>query len=85
MNHSITVRLFARLREVSGLDSLAYEVPDGGIDLPDLLGGLRGRPDLGDALAGTRLMTAVNRIMVRGNHRVMPGDEVALFPPVTGG
>jgi molybdopterin synthase sulfur carrier subunit len=30
-------------------------------------------------------MTAVNQAMVRDTHQVMPGDEVALFPPVTGG
>ena len=31
------------------------------------------------------LLAAVNHEMVSGSHRVKPGDEVAFFPPVTGG
>lgn len=31
------------------------------------------------------LLSAVNHDMVDGNHLVKSGDEVAFFPPVTGG
>lgn len=85
MTQSITVRLFAQLRELSGIDVLDYEIPVKGVALSDILAGLHGRPGLAATLGGVRLMTAVNQTMVRENHRVMPGDEVALFPPVTGG
>ena len=33
----------------------------------------------------TSLLSAVNHDMVDGSHMVKSGDEVAFFPPVTGG
>lgn len=85
MNHSITVRLFAQLRELSGIETLDYDVPAEGLALSDILVDLRTRPSLAVSLEGIRLMTAVNQVMVREGHHVVPGDELALFPPVTGG
>jgi len=35
--------------------------------------------------SNTSLLSAVNHDMVDGNHPVQSGDEVAFFPPVTGG
>jgi len=35
--------------------------------------------------ANTSLLCAVNHDMVDGSHLVKSGDEVAFFPPVTGG
>ncbi len=35
--------------------------------------------------SNTSLLSAVNHDMVDGNHLVKSGDEVAFFPPVTGG
>ncbi|GAA0822555.1 molybdopterin converting factor subunit 1 [Colwellia sp. D2M02] len=37
------------------------------------------------ALANTSLLAAVNHDMVDSNTAVKSGDEVAFFPPVTGG
>lgn len=85
MTHSITVRLFAQLRALSGFDVLDCDVPVERIALSNILTDLRERYGLAASLGGIRLMMAVNQTMVRENHRVMPGDEVALFPPVTGG
>src|SRR6266851_1171111 len=52
-----------------------------------LLDWLRGRgPGFAEALKDTRIVrVAVNQRYVAGDHPVKPGDEVALFPPVTGG
>ncbi len=36
-------------------------------------------------LSNSALLSAVNHDMVDGDHRVKSGDEVAFFPPVTGG
>jgi len=36
-------------------------------------------------LNNTSLLSAVNHDMVDGSHFVKSGDEVAFFPPVTGG
>ena len=35
--------------------------------------------------SNTALLSAVNHAMVDGEHLVKSGDEVAFFPPVTGG
>jgi len=37
------------------------------------------------ALEEGRLLAAVNQTLVSFDHPVVSGDEVALFPPVTGG
>lgn len=31
------------------------------------------------------ILTAVNQTMAKGNHPISDGDEIAFFPPVTGG
>ena len=36
-------------------------------------------------LAGVRVRFAVNERYVEASHRLQEGDEVAFFPPVTGG
>lgn len=85
MNHSITIRFFAQLRELSGTDVLVYDVPAEGVLISEVISTLRSRPGLLQVSNDIRLMMAVNHSMVREGHRVAPGDELALFPPVTGG
>ncbi|WP_394170408.1 MoaD/ThiS family protein [Saccharospirillum alexandrii] len=84
MSEPIQVKFFARLREELGVSSLnipAEEVPD----LDALLDWLvKAHPQWQPALQG-KLMTAVNQNMTSSNVALQPGDEVALFPPVTGG
>lgn len=38
-----------------------------------------------DALASDKVRCAVNQEVVKLEHPIQPGDEVAFFPPVTGG
>jgi molybdopterin synthase sulfur carrier subunit len=40
---------------------------------------------LAERLARPGRMTVVNRVVVRGDVAVMPEDEVAFAPPVSGG
>ncbi|WP_127555759.1 MoaD/ThiS family protein [Saccharospirillum alexandrii] len=84
MSEPVQVKFFARLREELGVSSLnipAEEVPD----LDALLDWLvKAHPQWQPALQG-KLMTAVNQNMTSSNATLLPGDEVALFPPVTGG
>lgn len=42
-------------------------------------------PEWREYLANEKLLAAVNHILVRLDHVVNEGDEVAFFPPVTGG
>ncbi|MEP4546620.1 MAG: MoaD/ThiS family protein [Saccharospirillum sp.] len=84
MSEPVQVKFFARLREELGVSSLnipAEVVPD----LDALLDWLvKAHPQWQPALQG-KLMTAVNQSMTSSNVALQPGDEVALFPPVTGG
>ena len=82
---SVHVRFFARLRETLDIDTLSLSLPSGST-AGDLLVHLarRGGPwaELDD---GSAIMIAVNQSMARPSRALQEGDEVALFPPVTGG
>ena len=78
---------FAWLRAKIGIGSEEIEPPEGVADVAGLLDWLKGRGDgYADALANLSLVrVAVNQEYVALDHPVAPGDEIALFPPVTGG
>ena len=82
----IRLRFFASLRETLGVGDLQLELPDG-IDrlsgLTDLLQS-RGNP-WRDALSDRRLHVAVNQEIIHQDAQIRDGDEIAWFPPVTGG
>ena len=81
---SVKVLYFAGLREALGMASETLDLPEGVITM----GGLRdcligaGREKLATA---KNLRCAVNQQMVGPDAAVVDGDEVAFFPPVTGG
>ena len=79
----ISVLYFATLRDRVGQRQEELEVPDG-IHAAALKVLIADRhPELQEALATTIL--AVNKEYVDDDHVIRPGDEVALFPPVSGG
>lgn len=84
---TVTILYFARLREALGRSREELELP---ADVRDLAGlrrllAARGGP-WADALGGgTNIRAAVNQAMARGDEAVKGGDEIAFFPPVTGG
>ncbi len=74
----VTVRAFARYRELLGFESLDWPLPD--------------PPTLGALLADARFkaipaeaLLAVNQCFADRNQPLRDGDEVALMPPVSGG
>ena len=81
----ITVRFFASLRERLGEDETS--LPPEAVDtVNDVQQQLAGRGALwAENLADNRLLVAVNQAMARPDSPVQDGDEVAFFPPVTGG
>jgi molybdopterin synthase catalytic subunit len=81
---TVTVKMFAVLRELSGSDSLELELPDDAT-VDDAVSALAARADLADALARMKVVMAVNRDYADGSTRLGAGDELALIPPVSGG
>ena len=78
---------FARLRESLGTDSERFELPAGVSDVDALLQCLRSRGGAWERelAPGRPVRAAVNQDMAGPATPVRDGDEVAFFPPVTGG
>ena len=83
----IRILYFASLREKVGKDAEEFELPAGVATVAALRSHLRGRGGLYESAFAekTLLRAAVNQDMVQPAAAVKPGDEVAFFPPVTGG
>ena len=82
----IQLRYFASLRESLGVGDEQIELPAGVHDLPGLTRWLQARGNTwADALADKRLQAAINQEIVKADATVTDGDEIAWFPPVTGG
>jgi sulfur-carrier protein len=81
------VLYFAWLREKAGVASEDVDAPADVATVADLIRWQRGRgPELAAAFADEALVrVAVNQEHVPLDHPVRPGDEIAFFPPVTGG
>jgi molybdopterin synthase sulfur carrier subunit len=78
---------FASLREQLGTAGEELELPAGVGTVAALRSHLRGRGGAWElALADSKLVrTAVNQDMAPPTASIKAGDEVAFFPPVTGG
>lgn len=83
----ITVLYFARLRDALGTGSEQIALPTAIRDVEGLRALLVARGgEWEQALAPNRAVrAAVNQAMALGDTPVTDGDEVAFFPPVTGG
>ena len=82
----VQLRYFASLRETLGIDSESVALPGNIETVADLEQWLQLRGDPWDAaLAGDHLLVAVNHAVSKRNTRISNGDEIAWFPPVTGG
>jgi molybdopterin converting factor subunit 1 len=83
----IRVLFFARLREELDCDFLEMAYGEHTADLDTLQECLsRERGDLWrDALGQDNIIRAVNQEVALDNLALADGDEVAFFPPVTGG
>lgn len=82
----ITVLFFAGLREAVGTSSESLALPEGVGTIAALRDHLAARGDQWQALATAKnLRAALNQDMVPLSAVLKDGDEVAFFPPVTGG
>ena len=76
---SVTVKYFASLRETLGRDQESL-APAGDVTVAELWAQVSDGRSLPD-----NVLAAVNLEYVSADHLVRDGDEVAFFPPVTGG
>jgi sulfur-carrier protein len=83
----LTVLYFAWLRERVGASEEQIPVPAGVATVADLITWLSARgPGHAGAFANRRTVRcAVNQEFADPDTRIGPGDEIAFFPPVTGG
>ena len=83
----LTVLYFAWLRERIGTAEEAVSLPAGVLTVGDLIGWLAERsPRHAAAFENRRtIRCAVNQDFAELSVSLRPGDEVAFFPPVTGG
>ena len=84
---TVTILYFARLKEAFGLGSERLPLPSSVDTVGALRELLRARGGAWETelAAAKPVRVAVNQEMVPLHGRVHPGDEVAFFPPVTGG
>jgi molybdopterin converting factor subunit 1 len=83
----LRILYFAWLRERTGRGAEDIAMPDGVQTVGDLMAWLRARdPGHQAAFVNPRLVrAAVNQVFAGPDTTLKPGDEVAFFPPVTGG
>jgi sulfur-carrier protein len=83
----VKVLFFAGLREQLGTSSVEVDVPAGVTTVAGLRGFLvENNSSWKEALAEKKLIrAALNQEMVDAGAKIKAGDEIAFFPPVTGG
>lgn len=80
----IKILFFAKLRETLGCDSVELACEQASIaQIKEAL--ISQHPEWQPALTQKNVLAAVNQEMVKDSALVYSKDEVAFFPPVTGG
>lgn len=79
----VDVRLFARYREAAGRDRIEIDLPAGGTVEAAWGAVVTSHPELSPYRPFT--LFAVGHDYVAPDHCLAPGDELCLFPPVSGG
>ncbi len=83
----IKILYFARIKEALGVAQESIDRPSGANDVAALTAWLRQRGAAWQAelAPGKALRVAVNQALVGMDATIKDGDEIAYFPPVTGG
>jgi len=87
LSRPVRILYFARLREALGLSTEEAELPEDVTDVADVMQWLAARGGVwAEQFDGCRqIRAALNQELVPDSTAVSRGDEVAFFPPVTGG
>ena len=83
---TVKIVFFANLREALGVDSVDLHI-SGSSSVSALIAQLADQqsPEWLEMLTAENIRVAVNQDMINEDVDVVDGDEVAFFPPVTGG
>lgn len=83
----VTLVYLARLRETLGTPSEKLQLPHEVANVAALLAWLRARGGAwaAELAPGRAVRVAVNFAVAKAETPIRAGDEIALFPPVTGG
>ena len=83
---TIKVLFFARVRDQVGTDELELALPAGYQNVGSVTELVKQQGQaFDDALSDPNVLVALNQEMVNDQTTVEEGDEIAYFPPVTGG
>lgn len=83
----LNIQYFASIRETLDRADEEMELPEGVASVQDLIDHLlSANPHFSKVFSeGNKVLVAVNQTVVERNHLLAGGDEVAFFPPMTGG
>ena len=82
----VNVQFFASIREALGVGSVKLDLSEEVSTIEGVLNTLCDQnPGWEETLKDTRVLSALNQEMIPLSAEVSDGDEVAFFPPVTGG
>jgi sulfur-carrier protein len=82
----LRIQYFASVREQLGMAEELLQLPDGVRDVAGLVTVLTARGDSWGVLADTaQVLVALNQEVAGRTARLSENDEVAFFPPMTGG
>ena len=80
---TVTVKLFARARDLAGTASIKLELPENATVGQARTVLLERLPGLG--VVASSLLSAVDGVYSTAETRLRPDSELACFPPVSGG
>lgn len=80
----VTVKSFAQIREIMGEDDIVVSLDDGA-NMETLRDTLKEKDEKWQDVFSDPVLMACNQSIVTQSHALSDNDEVAIFPPVTGG
>ena len=83
----LKIHYFAHLREQLGRECDDLVLPDGIVNIADLIEFIKNAdPAINDIFESTpKILVAINQVIVSRDSKVTQNDEIAFFPPMTGG